>query len=289
MFTWCNERKGNMRCEGCQRLYCLPCMSKHHDELSIQFELLIGVQKEVKESFEVVQSTWQNKKELSCLTEIDRWEQEVINRIQQTAAKARTTANEIMTKTMLDLRRRLDQLAFDMQQRQEEGNYLDNDIAEVRRQVEQLNNSIKHVNGKIRIHYTATNKVDWDSLLYVTTEKKLVENRFSFSEFHDEQEEPQDNIWINFRKLIRNKHTINDFKNKQSTFKRNTTSLIEPTVLTSFDSSTCSFSQRNSYTNSESSIRDSFQLNPFLNDDSFNHKHFLSIDDAHLLPQASDA
>ncbi len=286
MFTWCNERKGNARCEGCQRLYCLPCMSKHHDELAIQFELLIGIQKELKESFNIIELTWRNKKENPCLKEIDRWEQEIINRIQQIAAKTRTIANEIMMKNIFDLRRRLDQLAFDMQQRQQEGNYLDNDIIGVRKQLEQLNNTIKHVNEKIRINYTATNKMDWDYLIYVTTEKKLAENRFSFSEFHYEQEESQDKIWNNLRKLIRNKHTDNDNTNKQSGFKRNTTSLIEPIVLTSFDS----FSQQDCYSNRQSIIFDNFQQNSVSNDESFDQKNCISIGhDELLFSQASDA
>jgi len=266
-------------------------MSKHHDELAIQLELLMGVQKELKESFEVVESTWRNKKELSYLTEIDRWEQMVIARIRQIAEKARTTVNEMMTKNMFDIRRRLNQLAFDMEQRQQEGNYLDNDLAEVRKQLEQINNNIKHVDEKIRIDSTATNKVDWDSLIYVTTEKKLATNRFSLSEFHYEQEDTQDKIWNNLRKLIRNKHTTNDYKSKQSSFKRNTTSLFEPIVLTSFDSSTCSFSEQNSSSNRKSTIfESSFQQNSFSNDESFNRKSYISINhDQVVLPQASDA
>jgi hypothetical protein len=266
-------------------------MGKHHDELAIQLELLMGVQRELKESFEVVESTWRNKKELSYLTEIDRWEQMIIDRIRQIAEKARTTVNEMMTKNMSDIRRRLNQLAFDMEQRQQEGNYLDNDLAEVRKQLEQINNNIKHVNEKIRIDSTATNKVDWDSLIYVTTEKKLATNRFSLSEFHYEQEDTQDKIWNNLRKLLRNKHTTNDYKSKQSSFKRNTTSLFEPIVLTSFDSSTCSFSEQNSCSNRKSTIfESSFQRTSFSNDESFNRKSYISINhDQVVLPQASDA
>jgi len=264
-------------------------MSKHHDELAIQFELLFGVQKELKESFEVVQSNWQNGKECPCLIEIDRWEQEILHRIRQTAAKARTIVNEMMTKNMSDIRRRLDQLAFDIEQRQEEGNYLDNDIAEVKKQLEHLNNNIKHVHEKIRINHTATNKIDWDSLICVTSEKKLAENRFSFAEFQYEQDDRQENLWTNFRKLIRNKHVNIEYRNKQSNFKRNATSVFEPIVLTSFDSSTCSVSQRNSYCNSESTILENFQSSSYSNNESLNYKHFVSIDYDQQLPQASDA
>ena len=71
-----NSPKGNTRCEGCQDLYCLPCLNKHHEELGTQFQSLIGVQNELKESFNAVESTWQDKKDLPCLTEIDQWEED---------------------------------------------------------------------------------------------------------------------------------------------------------------------------------------------------------------------
>ena len=109
-----------------------------------------------------------------------------------------------MTKNMSDIRRRLDQLAFDIEQRQEEGNYLDDDIAEVKKQLEQLDNNIKQVHGKIRINHTATNRVNWDSLICVTNEKKIAENRYSLAEFQYEPDDRQESLWTNFRRLIRN-------------------------------------------------------------------------------------
>jgi hypothetical protein len=264
-------------------------MNKHHEELGMQFGLLIGIQKELKQSFDVVESTWQTKNDLPYLVEINRWEEEVINRIRQIAAKARTTASEMMAKNMSDIHRRLDQLAFDMEQRQQEGNYLDNDIAAVKNQLEHLDNTVKHVNEKIRINYTATNKINWESLIYVTTNKKFLENRFNFPEFHFEQDSSQEKIWNNFKKLIRNKHTNNDYKNKQSSFKRSKSTLFEPIVLTSFGSSTCYHAEQKSYAASQSTTFDNFQSDSFSDDESFNHMKFNSIDHDHLLSQASDA
>ncbi|CAF0830037.1 unnamed protein product [Rotaria sordida] len=265
-------------------------MNAHHKELIIQFELLFGVQNELKESFYIVESNWQNKKELSCLHEIDQWEQEVINRIQQIAEKARTTVNDIMTKNISDIRQRFDQLNFDMQQRQQEGNYLDNDIIEIRNQLEQLNNSIQNINEKIRINYTGTNKIDWNSLINITTDKKFIakkfiENRFNYSEFHSEEESTQEKIWKNLRKFIKNKHTNNDFKIRQSNFKRNTSSLCEPIILTC-DTSTYSTSKRNPYVNS---LSDKIQRNSLSSDALMNSITFTTINHDQLLPQASDA
>ncbi|CAF3325212.1 unnamed protein product [Rotaria sp. Silwood1] len=268
-------------------------MNAHHEELVIQFQLLFGVQNELKESFNIVESNWKNKKELPCLFEIDQWEQEFINGIRQIAEKARTTVKDIMVKNISDIRQRFDQLTFDMQQRQHEGNYLDNDIAEIRNQLEQLNNSIRTINEKIRINYTGTNKVDWNSLINVTAdkkllEKKLIENRFDFSEFHFEEESTQEKIWKTIRKFIRNKHANNDVKTQQSNIKGNTSAIFEPIGLTACDTSNSSIAVRNSYTNAIKTMSNNFQRNSLQNDELMNSITFTLRNNDQILSQASD-
>jgi len=256
-------------------------MSKHHDELASQFDLLIGMQKEFKQSFDNVQLSWQTQTDCSSLIEIDQWEIEATQRIRELASKARTTVNDIMNKNLSDIRRRLDQLAFDMEQRQQEGNYLDNDITQVRKQLEQLNLNLKTIHDKIRINQTATKKIDWPSLIYVISEKKSSTNRFSLQEYHDDgdSDEPQDKLWNHFRRFIRTKHFNIDYRNRQSSLKSSTTSICGPTVL-------ASFSLEESYSPPDSIIDSTSITNS--NDDSFTNRNFLSIDHDHLLPQATD-
>ena len=267
-----------MRCEGCQRLYCLPCMSKHQDELGVEFQLLSGVQKELKHSFEIVQSNWQNRTECPCLVEIDRWEEEILARVRRVADQARVMANEMMMKNMADIRRKLDQLAFDIEQRQEEGNYLDKDIAEVKRQLEQLNGNIENIHARIRINSTLTKKIDWNNLISVTIEKKSMDNQLNALEFQDEQDDRPENLWRNLRKFIRNKQMNIDYRSRHESFKPNSTSMDRSVTLTGFDSSECS---------STSTAEPSKQSSIFRND-SLNHKNFVSINHDQFLPQGTD-
>lgn len=286
----CNDRKGNSRCEGCHQLYCLPCMSQHHNELMAHFELLIGTQKEVKEAYNAAEATWQTTKEHPCLTAIDHWEQEVITRVQHIAAKARATTRELMTKTLLDIRRRLDQLGFDMAQRQEEGNYLDNDIASVRSQLEYLNHSIKHIYEKVQINWSATNKIDWNALMYVSKEKRAPGRHFDSAELQCEHESsPQERLWHNLRKLIGMKYANSEYQSQRASFRQSVSSIFEPIALTSFGVRTQPPGQHYSKLPSESSNSETSQADPFSNEDPFNYATFNAISHEHFLPQASDA
>jgi cell division protein FtsB len=168
--TLCNERNGSTRCEGCQQLYCLPCMNKHHDELAQQFQSLTDARNELKQSINATESTSENNKEVPCIAEIDHWEQEIIQRIRNIAAKSRTTVNEIIAKNIAELQHRFEQISADIQQRQKDGNYLENDIDAIKTQLEQLRNDIEHVPKTIHVDSTVSTNTEWNTLIYVVEE-----------------------------------------------------------------------------------------------------------------------
>jgi chromosome segregation ATPase len=143
-------------------------MNKHHDELVQQFQSLMDIRNEVKQSFG---STSSNEKQVSCTIEIDKWEQEMIERIQQIATKSRMNVNEIILKHMNEVSHRFEELSTNMQQREKEGSYLENDIERVKNQLDQLKNDIQQVNEKIRIDFTISKSIEWDTLISIVEEE----------------------------------------------------------------------------------------------------------------------
>ncbi len=166
----CNDRNGSTRCEGCQQLYCLPCMNKHHEELVQQFQLVVDVRNELKELLDITESTSKNDKDIPCIVEIDLWEQKIIDRIRNIAAKARISVKDVLEKNMAEVRYRFEQLSVDVQQRQKEGKYLENDIDSIKSQLEQLRNDVEDVTKKIHVNTTISQNIEWDTLIYVTEE-----------------------------------------------------------------------------------------------------------------------
>jgi hypothetical protein len=169
--TSCNERNGNTRCEGCNTLFCLPCMTQHHEELAQQFQLLMDVRNEIKQSLDIPSSTSTNRKQVPCLIEIDEWEREIIQRIQKIAANARQNVNELIMKHESEISDPFEQISVHIEQQQKEGNYLENDIERVKNQLDALKNDIRHVNEKIRVDSTISNNIEWDALIYVIEEE----------------------------------------------------------------------------------------------------------------------
>lgn len=234
--SWCAERKGHTRCEGCQQFYCLPCLNKHHNELMTQFELLMNVQKELKKTFEQIETNWENNRSLPCFVDISRWEETWIERIRQVAQQTRNTANEMMATNMVHLRHRLDQIAFDLEERREQSNYLDNDILVIKNQLEQLNQNIQRVEESIRIVPSMSNQIDFDSFLRVTSDKSMLEHEEKLLGSPANMKTDQEKLWTSFRRMIKHRTEKNDPKSKVLPSRKNLPAIYEPIILTSFTS-----------------------------------------------------
>jgi predicted RNase H-like nuclease (RuvC/YqgF family) len=131
----------------------------------------VDVRNELKELLDITESTSKNDKDIPCIVEIDLWEQKSIDRIRDIAAKARTGVNEVLAKNMAEMRCRFEQLTVDVQQRQKEGNYLENDMDAIKSQIEQLRNDVENVTKKIHVDTTISKNIEWDTLIYVTEEE----------------------------------------------------------------------------------------------------------------------
>ncbi|CAF1673082.1 unnamed protein product, partial [Adineta ricciae] len=175
--TLCKERNGNTRCEGCNTLFCLPCMNKHHDELAQQFQLVMDTRNEVKQTLDIHGLSTLDEKSVAYLKEINEWEQDMIQRIQTIAAKVRTDANETMTKYMEDLCVRFQQLSNDVQEQQKQGSYFEDDIERMKIELNKLKNDIENIQTKIRVDYSKANRIDWDTLISIKQDELTNEAR----------------------------------------------------------------------------------------------------------------
>ena len=131
-----------------------------------EFQQLLHTRNEVKEAFDVAQATSMNETTLPCLTEVDRWEQTTVKRVQEVAAKIRASIRESLTKNAGVVGGRLETLTVSMQQQQKEGIYLESDIEQVKNQLEELKKAVSKMHGNI--HVSILESIDWDDIIAIT-------------------------------------------------------------------------------------------------------------------------
>ena len=228
----CEEKKGSTRCEGCNILLCLSCMNKHHDELLQHFQQLMDIRNELKESLDITETRTQYENELPCLIEINQWERNTIERIQEMAKQLRTDINKMMLKNVVDVRYQLEQLSANMQQQEKEGNYLENDIVQIKCQLDKLKETIQHMNENIQV--TTSNDIDWNTLIHITINKNLEEDCGISSKYFFQESNTGSEFQTNQEKPSHKKSTSRYHSNKQSAFRPATPVRLESNDSNSF-------------------------------------------------------
>lgn len=204
----CNEFRSHIRCEGCQKCFCVPCMNKHHDELLTQFDLLANVHKGLRSAFEEIESKWQNDGFLSCFHQINNWEDEMIEKVQRIAQQSRQSADEMIGKNLAQLRHRLDQISLDFQQRKLHGSYLDRDIAMIKNRMDQLNWAINRFQQTIQVKTSMTEKIDWNSLVKISSTTNFDEIDSQPADGSMKNQVRNENRWSHLRDFIRRKNSM---------------------------------------------------------------------------------
>lgn len=162
----CNSQRGSARCEDCGTLYCLPCLTIHHSELSKSFQELVDIRNEVQEICNLAQSLVRSQKLSYNLNEINQWENEMIDNVRKTATRAR---NQVVTATnasLVSIRSQMEELSQCMQNKEKEGSYLEKDIEQLKNQLQYIQKEIGQMAEKVRVK-TSTN-IDWNSLIEIT-------------------------------------------------------------------------------------------------------------------------
>src|SRR5579871_4300524 len=82
----CGKNKGRVRCEGCSKIFCLPHFDDHRQELSKQLDEV----EVIRDLFRQTLTERMVESQKHPLTDqIDKWENESINKIRQAAEEAR--------------------------------------------------------------------------------------------------------------------------------------------------------------------------------------------------------
>ncbi|CAF1148534.1 unnamed protein product [Rotaria sordida] len=91
----CDTEKNAVKCECCSKMFCHIHLSLHREELSQQLD-------EIEQNFDLFGETLTRKKnhpqQHSLIKQIDQWEKDSINKIQQKAEECRQLVFHHLTK-----------------------------------------------------------------------------------------------------------------------------------------------------------------------------------------------
>ena len=173
-----------------------------------EFQQLLHTHNEVKDAFDTAEASSKKEKTLPCLIQVDQWEHETVQRVQQVATKARATIRTILIKHAAEVRGRIETLSANMQQQQKEGIYLETDIQEVKTQLDELRGAVSKMHDNIQV--TTSDRIQWDVLISVNM-------------WADVPATTADDCWESYEEQ---RHTVNHTKKQQRKLVRQTRALL---------------------------------------------------------------
>jgi hypothetical protein len=162
----CTTQPSIISCEGCQRKFCLSCLTKHRNDLSLELDDLFNRRNELVESINNHLSNNTTDKS-PCFDEINRWQNEMHANIDRIALTIRDNVRQIISEASKTIRIELDQISQDLQQKQKSSGYVEGDLNRIKEQLIKLNLTVQRFNEQIHIDTSSSKNIDWDSLLFV--------------------------------------------------------------------------------------------------------------------------
>ncbi|CAF4509619.1 unnamed protein product, partial [Rotaria sp. Silwood2] len=106
------------------------------------------------------------------LAQIDQWENETLNKVRQASERVRQELTHLFKINKEILAKEFETLAKDIRRRRQDDDFIEDEIKQLRQQIDQLRLSIQQLSGKdtAKVQIMKNDKIDWNRLIYI--EKK---------------------------------------------------------------------------------------------------------------------
>ncbi|CAF1338900.1 unnamed protein product, partial [Rotaria sordida] len=125
----CNKEKLIYSCEGCSKKFCLKDLTEHRQQLSKQFE---EIENDRNELHQTLVEQKQDLKKFSLIQQVDKWEEDSIQKIKQTAEECRQILIEHKNKHFIEIEKKLSQLTEQLKEIRQENEFNEIDLEQMK-------------------------------------------------------------------------------------------------------------------------------------------------------------
>jgi chromosome segregation ATPase len=164
----CEKEKATVKCSGCLEDFCFDHLVEHRQQLNQQLDYLENQRNLFRQN--LFELTINPQKCLSS-QEIDRWEQESIEKIQQTAVEAKELLLKYTDEYMTQMEMKLNKITEELKEIRQENDFNEIDLQEFRRKLTKLSEELDKPKN-ISIEESSSSLVNKISI--VTTSRKCI-------------------------------------------------------------------------------------------------------------------
>ena len=174
----CKKDKLTYPCGGCSNRFCLDDLLKHRKDLSQELDHLQNDHDQLRQDLNDQKS---NPRKHSIIKQIDRWEEESIDRIKQTAQQCRDKWINYSGASLLGIEKKLNDLAGQIKEMSSENEYNETDLSHVKQRLETLQEEV-HRPTNVSIKEQSTSFINKISLQLLSRTGNIFFVNESFSQ-----------------------------------------------------------------------------------------------------------
>ena len=160
----CGKEKIMYPCEGCSHKFCLNHLNEHRQELGQELSKIENDRNGLQQSL-MEQKT--NRKKLSLMERVDKWEADSIAKIRQAAQECRQLLVQHKNKHILDMENKLTKLTEELKRIRGDDEFNEIDLNGLREKLEKLRNELDQPRN-IKIHEESTSFISKISIVAVS-------------------------------------------------------------------------------------------------------------------------
>lgn len=163
----CEKQLGTSYCTGCGSYFCTKHFGTHRQTLSVELELILTHRNTLQEKIQHKNKHSSNHQN-PLFEQIDEWQTTTIQKVKQTADRARAQLTELLEAKRSKLSHEFKRFSQELVDLKQSENFVEHDLIRLKRLLQQLNHDLKHWHQPttIEIHTEQTNKIEWNRLIY---------------------------------------------------------------------------------------------------------------------------
>ena len=131
----CEKEKVVYPCGGCSQRFCFNHLGEHLQQLSKQFE---GIENERDEFYQMFIKQKENRKTHPLIQLVNKWKEESINKIKQTAEECRQLLTQHINKHILDTENKLRKLTQQLKQIRKDNEFNEIDMNQLKKELKRI-------------------------------------------------------------------------------------------------------------------------------------------------------
>ncbi|CAF4408034.1 unnamed protein product, partial [Rotaria sp. Silwood2] len=170
----CNRPSAICVCIGCKQNFCSKDFKEHEQQLSVKFD------HEIVSSHDELLNQMQNLEKSNYFSsdlfdQIEQWKKITIKKVKKAAKRAHHQLTQLIDKQRIILAKQIESITKEIHFRQEEENFVENDIVRLKQQINEFKQNLEDFTqkDKTKIIVIDSDQIDWNQIIHIREEQQL--------------------------------------------------------------------------------------------------------------------